>query len=1527
MALNLDRLSVVAATLSFLLILACTVPAARKTICRLARKQQSIQLSTESGTALFAPQDSLQAYEDEDGVATKASLQAFSDGWQKVAIMVLSVVGFHLALALAALFCLQSVAFYTEPSCVQRYRLANYAFVASLLAAAIACMQISTSSSGGYSPTREIKNLLVSIIAIAILRAMIGAMIPRRPSVYHDGQVVDQQQSASMLGRYTYEWVSDLLHYIRRNKGLEIDCLPKLPFAVRAHALHAQLESVSHSCTLWRALVVQHSGTLILQAALSLITSVLSFGPQIALYGILRTLESRQPGESVAMSSWLWVAGLGAALVLSLGIESWLWWVIYSRLWLPIYEGLSALVFAKLMRCKDVKEKPPSKQSSEDAGGEDDGEQENRQSVINLATVDSKRIADFVMFNYLIPSCATRLLIAAGFLVHLIGWPSLLCGLSVFALVMPVNVLLTKRYSDSQERFMKATDKRAAAVAEVLHGIRQIKFAAMEQQWEDCIRGSRQAELNLLRRTLLYNTGLVSVWILGPMMMSAVSLTVYCLTNQELSPSVAFTTLSVFGSIESALASLPDLFSRGMEAKVSADRIDAYMASAEKTPHAVDVDAVSFHCASIAWPSETEPEQQCESSDRFILPQLDLRFPPKGFSVIAGKTGTGKSLILASILGECDVLAGSVAVPHAPSLEERFDHRAIQDNWIIDSAVAYVAQNPWTESASIRDNILFGLPFSNSRYLEAVFASGLHKDLTLLLDGDMTDIGANGINLSGGQRWRISFARALYSRAGILILDDIFSALDAETGRHVYEHGLTGVLGRDRTRILVTHHISLCLPRADYFVVLDNGSVSHAGPVEELADPSLAQLLHGLETETPVSPIEAITTDHEWSGRKRLSVDPSPAMPPSHIPRKFTQDEKRETGSVSAKVYATYLRKGSGKGSGLTLWPLVLLGGIMFNALSVSRSWWVGVWTSSTGQSHIAQTSTNSEVLFYLSVYVGLSVAACVVGTLRYFVLVHASLQSSRRMFEGLLATVLRAPPRWLDTVPVGRILNRFTSDIHLLDWRLGYDLGLFLYKALEFTGILVASVLVSPTILVLAAILLVPCLSISRFYLTAAREIKRLESTAKSPVMEQFGSSLTGLTTIRAYAKTQVYIREMYARIDRHAQTAWHLWLLNRWLALRMSVIGAVFSTTTAALVVYTPTISAAMAGFAISFALQYNYAISMGLRFYADLEMDMNATERVLEYSSMETEDQGGHDPPAAWPTRGHIEVDNLVAGYAADLPAVLNGLSFTVEPNQRVGVVGRTGSGKSSLTLALYRFLEARHGRIRIDGLDVSRMKLQALRSRLAIIPQDPVLFSGTLRSNLDPFGEHTDEELWNALERVHMVSFEDNRTLGSQHSTKSLTSSPTLASSWSSASSINSSAKPSFSGIASLNTAVSEGGSNLSQGERQLLCLARAIVSQPKIMILDEATSAVDMETDALIQRSIRTEFGRRASSLLVIAHRLSTIADFDRILVMDAGKAVEFGPPRKLLAIEGGVFRNLVENSGERALVEAIILRG
>ncbi|PWY94010.1 ABC transporter [Aspergillus sclerotioniger CBS 115572] len=1554
MASTSDMASTAVSSLGLVLIASCSFPALLQIACRFMHSKTT----TPSLSQIYAVDKP--SYEDEDGEVTDGALEEFSDLWQGFTIAVLSVIGLGISLAQAILsmttgehdcvisfwlqmgswgmLCLQTVSFFVEPTPTKRYILGIYGFGTSTIAAIIPCLEAALAWHIGYNLRYVSIGLTIGQSATACLRAAFCILIPRRPDVYYDGKVVDRERTVSVLKRVTFSWVNDLLNYAVANKGLNIDDLPRLPFAARSQTLHARLEQTRGSRELWKSLVLAHKNSLIIQASLSIIACALNFGPQVAMYGILKSLESRSFTTDEVDQAWVWVCGLAIVLILASSIESWLWWIIYAKLWIPIYEGLSALVFAKSMRCKDIKQMVSSDEPEEEDGCEEaDENQGSSQSTINLASVDSKRIADFVMFNYLIPSCVIRLLIGAAFLVHLIGWPSLLAGVTTALLVTPINAYLTKNYSAAQEDYMKASDKRMGAIAEVLQGIRQIKFAALEQQWQDRIAEKRRIELGLLWKTSLYTIGMVSVWIMGPLMLSAVSLTVYALTHGELSASVAFTALSVFGSLESAMASLPDLLSKGMEAKISADRIDRYLNSAEKAPHTSDVDGISFHNATIAWPGDEHEEtgKRQDTDQRFILRDLTLKFPPKKLSIISGKTGSGKSLLLASILGESDILAGTVAIPHAPSAAVRYDERATRHNWIIDSAVAYVAQNPWLENATIKDNIVFGLPYDRYRYRKVLFAAGLRKDIAMLPDADLTDIGANGINLSGGQRWRISFARALYSRAGILVMDDIFSALDAETGRHVYENALTGKLGQNRTRILVTHHLGLCLSRTDYCVLLSDGLMMHAGTVDELAGVhNLVDLLgqtavpteahkRDMVEEDPTTPMKRVSTG---SGFSVASV--------TEPPRKFTEEERREKGAVSLKVYATYVTKGKC----LRLWVLTFLAYTAFMALLVGRSWWVSVWTGSSNSSSqptesetipkhsMKQISINvvdKDLMFYLSIYVCFSVAACVVGTLRTLVLALASVESSRQLFNDLLIAVLRSPLRWLDTVPLGRILNRFTSDIYILDWRLGYDIGHFVYKVLELAGILAAGVLVSPALLVFACVLLVLCLRLSKTYLTGMREIKRLESTAKSPVLERFGSSLVGLTTIRAFSKAEVYIQDMYGRIDRHAQAAWYLWLLDRWLAFRMSIAGAVLSAMTAALVVYVPSISPALAGFAMTFALQYNYAVSMGLRFYANVETDMNATERVLEYSAIKTEEQGGHNPPAAWPMRGKVEVEDLVVGYAPDLPPVIDGLSFTMENNQRVGVVGRTGAGKSSLTLALFRFLEARQGRILVDGLDISQIKLQALRSRLAIIPQDPVLFSGTLRSNLDPFHEYTDLELYNALERVHLISFEDTLTLGSQSGSERLSDSSTLPSSSSSTSSTAEPIKP-INFFSSLSSVISQGGLNLSQGQRQLLCLARAIVSQPKIMILDEATSAVDMETETLIQRSIREEFGRNATSLLVIAHRLSTVADFDRILVMDAGKAVEFGTPQELLEIEGGVFRNLVETSGERAHLEKVI---
>ncbi|PYI36068.1 P-loop containing nucleoside triphosphate hydrolase protein [Aspergillus indologenus CBS 114.80] len=1502
------------------------------------------------------------AYRDEDGVATEESLLKFSDIWQRVAIVLFSSTGLLATLGLAILTTLkphtrtsvfawlqfavwllllfQGAVFFVEPRSTERYTLGHFAFLGSTFTILVVAFELRSNDRVRHSLTDDQLWLSLTTVqlASAVARALASILLPRRPDVFHDGTLIDRELSGSALSRYSFAWASGLLNYTAKNRTLALTDLPKLRAQTRAESLHPRFEQAKQSRKTWQAIVRAHWPAILSTLLLTLLVGLLSIGPQLALLNILQALEGRGSGNWDPLRAVSWIVGLGSLMIISSLFEAWLLWVVCAKLFIPIYAEISALVFAKSMRRKDVKnvQKSKEKTNGEATTGNGSGTKEEeeeelddeasvkktRQSIINLAAVDGRRITQFTTFAYLIPSSIFKLILGCGFLIKILGWRSALSGIAVAVLVTPLNSFAAKRYTGAQVKLMKMRDQKLAIVTEVLQGIRQIKFSGLETQWEARIREAREKELSALWRSFFFDIILMGIWILGPIGLSAVSLTVYAMLHGGLSASVAFTAMSVFSSLELSLAILPEIISQGLEAKVSADRIDTYMASSERVVTTIPADEVAFKNASVAWPSELEAGT-AEDTDRFVLRNLDLAFPKQALSIVSGRTGSGKSLLLASILGEGDLLQGTVHVPVPPPIEDRFDERATSASWIIDSAIAYVAQIPWIENATIKDNILFGLPYDEARYRKTISACALQKDLEMLPDGDLTDIGANGVNLSGGQRWRVSFARALYSRAGILIMDDIFSALDAHTGRYVYENALTGELCQGRTRILVTHHVGLCLSRADYWVELEDGNVRYAGPVTE--DKRSNHPGHPLHEgdggdETALLEEESVEQVISHTSHRRLSTVQQETTTKPPAAKKFVEDEKREVGSVRFSVYKAYFSIGGHR----LRWYITAIVFLGYTSFLVGRSWWINVWTGSSSQTHASlkqysmvmwqQPISNvnaalldSELKMYLGIYIAVSVLACAMGTLRFYLILSMSVRAARNLFNRLTYAVLRAPMRWLDTVPLGRILNRFTSDFNSVDSIIGYQLAFVVTQMLNVCGIVVAGVLVSPLVIILAVILLIVCLSLALKYLAGAREVKRLESTAKSPVFEHFGSSLAGLVTIRAFSKADIYTGMIYKRINAHAQAWWAMLLFNRWLAFRMSVVGALFATLTAALIVSLPSISASLAGFALSFGLLFNTAIGMALRSYADVELSMNATERVIEYSKIELENQGGVEPPAAWPTEGRLEVQDLVVGYAPDLPPVLKGLSFVVEKNQRVGVVGRTGAGKSSLTLALFRILEAREGKVLIDGLDVAKLTLHSLRTRLAIIPQDPVLFSGTVRFNLDPFEEYTDAELYDALARVHLISQNDEAITAAADTTSPMH-------------------RPNTNKFTSLSAPISEGGLNLSQGQRQLLCLARAIVSRPKIMFLDEATSAVDMETDALIQQSIRAEFGRNNTTLLVIAHRLSTIADFDRILVMDAGRAVEFGAPKELLKIENGVFRSLVDNSGEKEVLEKIILR-
>ncbi|WYZ44130.1 hypothetical protein EsH8_VII_000566 [Colletotrichum jinshuiense] len=1519
-------------------------------------------------------------YEDKDGKSTTESSAAFSNRWPKTLIFTFAFLGLAVSLANSVLatlslhtgkydglfvaewlatgiwilLALQAVGIAATNDSVHAYNLGLWLWLSGLIFAAIQVLQ-NTSVFRDLLENNPVSfGLKIASLVLVLAITVTGVALPRRPDVFYNGRAVDRLRTVPACTRFTWGWCSQIIDLAIQKKDLEASDLPRPDHSTRSQDSVAAWKSYDFKSdsSLWWSIVWAYRWPLFIQWSIAISKAFLSLAPSWITLQILEALQRRKPGQELPVDIWILVFWLGLAILADAWVEATMFWLSWAELCIPLRGALSALVFEKSMRRKNVKaasktdaepkeaetngtDAKKSKDKDEEEEEEDDSVLKSKQAIINLIGVDARRISDFAAFQFLFPSSAAKLTVAVWFLVYLLGWAPLGAGLLGWAILLPINFTYAKVYSKAQDKLMKIRDQKLAVVNEALVGMRQIKFSALEPQWEKRILDMREKELVALWQVFKGDTVLFGMWITSPIALAAISLAVYAFMNGTLTASVAFVSIGVFKNLEVTLAVIPELITDVIDANISVKRMQDYLNGPEKTQTVTEGPDVAFENATIAWPVDDEVKEE----DRFILRNVNVTFPAGELSVISGKTGSGKSLMLAAVLGESDLLSGTIYAPKAPSASERNDDKANRGNWIIPSALSFVGQIPWIENATLKSNILFGLPFDEERYNKTIEACALKKDLEMLADGDRTELGANGINLSGGQKWRLTLARAIYSRAGILVLDDIFSAVDAHVGRHIYEKCLTGELCKGRTRILVTHHVALCEPKTKFIVELGDGTVQNSGLLSELEEDGTLQLIKSHEQysqeiadeeATAVNSEEA--SDVEPSETTELNGDGGVLKKvPSKAARAFVEDEAREKGSIKNHVYAAYLSQSGG-------WPWWGFGFFLFvvyQFVVIGRSWWLRIWTGQAEESVSAssfqepqhqfayaltlQHSTlhvpsspvkinlDNDTMFYLGVYVAIAAFSAILGTGRFFYFFVMSYKASRRMFEGITRTVLRTPLRWLDTVPTGRVLNRFTADFNVIDNRLGMDLSGAFGAVLSVLGICITAFYVSPLIIPLACVLLLIAVWIARRYLAGARPAKRLESTTKSPIFDLFGSTLVGMLTIRGADKAQTYIDSMYDRLDDYGMASWHLWLFNRWMGWRMSLIGAMFSTAVGFVVLGSSFMSAPLAGFTLSFALEFSQAIVWSIRHYANIELDMNAAERVVEYSDLKTEDQGGEQPPATWPTEGRLEVKDLVVSYAEDLPPVLKGLSFSVKQNERIGVVGRTGAGKSSLTLALFRFLEARSGSIHVDGLDISKVKLHELRSRLAIIPQDPVLFSGSVRSNLDPFDNQNDAELRDALQRVHLVD--------------STTSTPGEPASGAAPAPLEASQK-NVNVFRNLSSPISEGGGNLSQGQRQLLCLARAIVSRPKVMVLDEATSAVDMTTDALIQRSIREEFND--STLIVIAHRLSTIADFDRILVLSDGVVAEYGSPQDLWGKEGGVFRGMCEESGEKEKLKNII---
>ncbi|XP_041776522.1 multidrug resistance-associated protein 1-like isoform X1 [Anopheles merus] len=1118
--------------------------------------------------------------------------------------------------------------------------------------------------------------------------------------------------------------------------------------------------------------------------------------------------------------------------------------------------------------------------------------------IVNLMAVDAQRFFELTSYMHILWSGVLIIALCVYLLYDILG-AAVFAGLGVMILITPVSGVIATKMRDAQVAQMKIKDDRVKKMNEILGGIKVLKLYAWEPSFQDNILTVRKEEIGILKRMAYYGAGIYFTFTIAPFLVTLVSFAVYVLMDEEniLDPQTAFVSLALFNILRFPLGMLPMMVTFSMQAWVSVKRIDKFLNSAELDPSNVSNnksdEALTIKDGTFSWGDETP-----------TLKNINLSLRKGQLSAIVGTVGTGKSSLISALLGEMEKISGHVNT---------------------DGSIAYVPQQAWIQNATLRDNILFGKAFDQRKYDNVIDCCALRPDLEMLPGGDSTEIGEKGINLSGGQKQRVALARAVYADAEVYLFDDPLSAVDAHVGKHIFEKviGPSGMLV-GKSRLLVTHGISY-LPFVENIFVVKDGEISESGSYQQLLDQKgafaefLTQHIQELDEadEDEIKLIQETLKDETAqriverslsirSGRsggsnssirkKRISRQESKASAKKEDPiiqnlDKATLIEKEEsaTGAVTWAVYKKYV---TAIGFQFGFWSVV------FSAINQGSGIYSSMWLTDWSEDPEAITDTSVRDM-YLGVYGALGGVQSIALFIGSVLLALGCLKAAEESHNKLLESSMHMPMSFFDTTPLGRIINRFSKDVDVVDNILPATIRAWLLMLFSVIGVFVVIGISTPIFLAIVPPLMIIYYFVQRFYIETSRQLKRLESVTRSPIYSHFGESIGGQSTIRAYAQQERFIRESEHRVDYNQLVTYPTILANRWLGVRLEIIGSLVILFAALFAILArDTIGQATVGLSISYALQISNVLSFLVRMTAEVETNIVAIERLEEYTVLprEAEWQKG-TVDKAWPVEGKVEFKDYQIRYREGLDLVIRGISLNVRGGEKIGIVGRTGAGKSSLTLGLFRIVEAAGGQIIIDGLDISKMGLHQLRSRLTIIPQDPVLFSGTLRANVDPFKSYSDDQVWKALELSHLKTFVKGLTAGLDHE-------------------------------------IAENGENLSVGQRQLVCLARAILRKTKVLILDEATAAVDLETDDLIQvrnkkdfaalimliqmilfpqKTIRTEFAD--CTILTIAHRLNTILDSDRVLVLDKGLVAECDSPQNLLANRDSIFHSMAKNAG------------
>ncbi|NXR75548.1 MRP1 protein, partial [Pycnonotus jocosus] len=1102
--------------------------------------------------------------------------------------------------------------------------------------------------------------------------------------------------------------------------------------------------------------------------------------------------------------------------------------------------------------------------------------------IVNLMSVDAQRFMDLATYINMIWSAPFQVILALYLLWRNLG-PSVLAGVAVMVLLVPINAVMAMKTKSYQVAQMKSKDNRIKLMNEILNGIKVLKLYAWELAFREKVLEIRQKELQVLKKSAYLAAVGTFTWVCAPFLVALSTFAVYVMTdkNRVLDAQKAFVSLALFNILRFPLNMLPMVISNIVEASVSLKRLRVFLSHEELDPDSIIRGPIKGAEGCIVVKNATF---SWAKSDPPLLNSINFTVPEGSLVAVVGQVGCGKSSLLSALLGEMDKHEGYV---------------------VVKGSLAYVPQQAWVQNATLEDNIIFGREMSEGRYRRVIEACALLPDIEILPSGDKTEIGEKGVNLSGGQKQRVSLARAVYCNADVYLLDDPLSAVDAHVGKHIFEKviGPKGIL-KNKTRVLVTHAINY-LPQMDTILVMTDGEISEMGSYQELLEQDGAfaeflrtyanaeQTMENSDTNSPSAkegkPTENGVLANEGPGKlmhRQLSNSSTYSRdtgkpqhqgstaelqkPPAEKNSwKMMEADTAKTGRVKASVYWDYM-----KAIGLFMSFLAIFLFICNHIASLASNYWLSLWTDDP-----VINGTQQNTTLRLGVYgaLGISQGIAVFG---YSMVVSiGGILASRHLHLNLLHNVLRSPMSFFERTPSGNLVNRFSKEIDTIDSAIPPIIKMFMGSTFNVIGACIIILLATPIAAVIIPPLGLVYLFVQRFYVATSRQLKRLESVSRSPVYSHFNETLLGVSVIRAFEEQERFIKQNDMKVDENQKAYYPSIVANRWLAVRLEYVGnciVMFAALFA--VIARNKLSAGLVGLSVSYSLQITAYLNWLVRMSSELETNIVAVERVKEYAEMEKEAEWSIEqtaPASSWPEEGKVEFRGYGLRYREDLDLVLKNINVTINGGEKIGIVGRTGAGKSSLTLGLFRINEAAEGEIIIDGINIAKIGLHDLRFKITIIPQDPVLFAGSLRMNLDPFDQHSDEDIWRSLELAHLKNF--------------VSSLPDK-----------------------LNHECAEGGENLSVGQRQLVCLARALLRKSKILVLDEATAAVDLETDKLIQSTIKSQF--EECTVLTIAHRLNTIMDYTRVLVLERGEVVECGTPDQLLQ-EKGIFYSMAKDSG------------